>query len=199
MAKLFRYRRPSLNTVLGITRAKKKLNKELGITAAMKPLRWWGNEKRKVKRDLGYYSPLGRLLRLGSPRFMGMGAAPRPRTGSPVAVLVALAVVVIALGSVFGGCDVKREPAVERAASIAPVAPNVREPVMVAYRPTPIAAPAIDIPEPQADHDLAEPPKAPKARDWTDRSGKFHTSAVLLDVVDGHAQLQKPDKLAVQR
>ena len=33
--KLFRYRRPSLNTVLGITKAKKRVKKELGITAAM--------------------------------------------------------------------------------------------------------------------------------------------------------------------
>jgi hypothetical protein len=30
--KFFRYRRPSLSTVLGITKAKKRLNKELGIT-----------------------------------------------------------------------------------------------------------------------------------------------------------------------
>ena len=35
--KFFRYRRPSLNTLLGITKAKKRLKKELGITAAMKP------------------------------------------------------------------------------------------------------------------------------------------------------------------
>jgi hypothetical protein len=32
----FHYPRPSLNTVLGIPRAKKRLKKELGITAAMK-------------------------------------------------------------------------------------------------------------------------------------------------------------------
>jgi len=30
---LFRYRRPSLNTLLGITKAKKRVKKELGITA----------------------------------------------------------------------------------------------------------------------------------------------------------------------
>jgi hypothetical protein len=33
--KLFRYRRPSLNTLLGITKAKKRVKKELGITAAL--------------------------------------------------------------------------------------------------------------------------------------------------------------------
>ena len=30
--KFFRYRRPSLNTLLGITKAKKRMKKELGIT-----------------------------------------------------------------------------------------------------------------------------------------------------------------------
>ena len=33
--KLFRYRRPSLNTLLGITKAKKRVKKELGITAVL--------------------------------------------------------------------------------------------------------------------------------------------------------------------
>ena len=65
MAKLFRYRKPSWKTVLGITKAKKKLNKDLGITAAMKPFRWWGNQERKVKRQLGYYTPAGKLARNG--------------------------------------------------------------------------------------------------------------------------------------
>ncbi len=66
--KWFRYRRPSLKTVLGITRAKKRLKKELGITAAMKPFRWWPNKKRQLKRRLGYESPAGRLVRHGLPR-----------------------------------------------------------------------------------------------------------------------------------
>jgi hypothetical protein len=39
--KLFRYRRPSLKTLLGITKAKKRLKKNLGITALLKPFRWW--------------------------------------------------------------------------------------------------------------------------------------------------------------
>ena len=33
--KLFRYRRPSLNTLLGITKAKKRVKTELGITAVL--------------------------------------------------------------------------------------------------------------------------------------------------------------------
>lgn len=66
--KLFRYRRPSLKTVLGVTRAKKQLNKALGVNKIMAPFRWWPNQKRKLKRQLGYESPIGRLFRLGAPR-----------------------------------------------------------------------------------------------------------------------------------
>jgi hypothetical protein len=66
--KFFRYRRPSLKTVLGITKAKKEIKKELGITAFMKPFRWWTNTKRRFKRKIGYESQTGRLLRDGLPR-----------------------------------------------------------------------------------------------------------------------------------
>ena len=52
--KLFRYRRPSLKTLLGVTKAKKRVKKELGITAALKPFRAWTNAKRRVKRRVGY-------------------------------------------------------------------------------------------------------------------------------------------------
>ena len=45
--KFFRYRRPSLKTLLGITKAKKQLKKDLGITEALKPFRWWTNQKRR--------------------------------------------------------------------------------------------------------------------------------------------------------
>lgn len=66
--KFFRYRRPSLNTLLGITKAKKEIKKELGITEFLKPFRWWTNTKRKIKRDIGYESEPGRLIRNGLPR-----------------------------------------------------------------------------------------------------------------------------------
>ncbi len=66
--KFFRYRRPSLNTLLGITEAKKRLKKDLGITEAMKPFRWWTNTKRRFKRKVGYESEAGRLIRNGLPR-----------------------------------------------------------------------------------------------------------------------------------
>ncbi len=63
--KLFRYRRPSLKTILGLTKAKKRIKKDLGITALLKPLRWWSNEKRRIKREVGYESEVGRLVRDG--------------------------------------------------------------------------------------------------------------------------------------
>jgi hypothetical protein len=66
--KFFRYRRPSWKTVLGVTRAKKRVKKALGITALLAPFRWWPNQVRKAKRRVGWYSPLARLIRLGLPR-----------------------------------------------------------------------------------------------------------------------------------
>ena len=66
--KFFRYRRPSLNNLLGVTKAKKRMEKELGITEAMKPFRWWTNTKRRFKRKIGYESEGGRLIRNGLPR-----------------------------------------------------------------------------------------------------------------------------------
>ena len=75
--KFFRYRRPSLSTLLGITKAKKRLKKELGITAAMKPFRAWTNAKRRFKRKIGYESNAGRLIRDGLPRPGGWVVARR--------------------------------------------------------------------------------------------------------------------------
>lgn len=69
--KFFRYRRPSLKTILGVTAAKKRIKKDLGITALLKPLRWWPNEKRRIKREVGYESEAGRLVRDGLPRAGG--------------------------------------------------------------------------------------------------------------------------------
>ena len=65
--KLFRYRKPSVKTALGITKAKKRIKKATGITAATKPLRAGTNLKRKVKRKAGYYSPLAKLFRNKKP------------------------------------------------------------------------------------------------------------------------------------
>jgi hypothetical protein len=68
--RFFRYRRPSVQTMLGLTRAKKRFKKQVGITAALKPFRWWTNYRRRCLRKLGYESELGRLIRLG-PRTPG--------------------------------------------------------------------------------------------------------------------------------
>jgi hypothetical protein len=66
--KLFRYRRPSVRNLLGITKAERRLKKKLGITAALKPFRAWTNAKRRFKRKIGNESEGGRLVRNGLPR-----------------------------------------------------------------------------------------------------------------------------------
>jgi len=54
--RLFRYRRPSVKTIVGVTRAKKRFNRAVGITAVKRPFRAPGNFKRRVLRRSGYYS-----------------------------------------------------------------------------------------------------------------------------------------------
>ncbi len=54
--RIFRYMRPSVKTMLGVTKAKKQIKRDLGITAAMRPFRAPGNMKRRVLRQAGYYS-----------------------------------------------------------------------------------------------------------------------------------------------
>ena len=63
--KLFRYRRPSLNTVSGIPTAGKQVKKELGITAAMKR---FGPGGMPSGGNGGWKSETGRLIRNGLPR-----------------------------------------------------------------------------------------------------------------------------------
>jgi hypothetical protein len=89
--RLFRYRRPSLSTLLGITKAKKRLKKELGITAAMKPFRAWTNAKRRFKRKIAYESEAGRLVRDGL-----------PRPGGCLVVIVAVTLAVLAAAAIGG-------------------------------------------------------------------------------------------------
>jgi hypothetical protein len=71
MTEPLRYRRSSLRTMLGITTEEKRIKRELGITALLRPFRWWGNEKRDVKRELGYYSPEAKFARHVLPRSTG--------------------------------------------------------------------------------------------------------------------------------
>lgn len=66
-----RYRRTSVRTALGITKEEKRIKRELGITAILKPFRWWSNEKRTVKREMGYYSPEAKFARHVFPHSAG--------------------------------------------------------------------------------------------------------------------------------
>ncbi len=63
--KLFRYRKPSLNTILGITNAKKEVKRNLGIYKVIKILNFPTNLKRRALRKVGYYSEPVRILRNG--------------------------------------------------------------------------------------------------------------------------------------
>ncbi len=64
--KLMRYRRPSLNTLFGVTRVKRKVKRELGISqvqAWTKPSR----VKQRAKYRLGLYSLAGCVLTGNTP------------------------------------------------------------------------------------------------------------------------------------
>jgi hypothetical protein len=65
MAKMrfIHYRRPSLNTMLGVTRAKKRLDNGLGITAIKRPFRAPANTKRRFLQHAGYYSGPMKFMR----------------------------------------------------------------------------------------------------------------------------------------
>lgn len=60
--KIFRYRKPSLKTILGLTTAKRRVKRSLGISqveAWTKPSR----VRQRVKSKLGLYSPITRGIR----------------------------------------------------------------------------------------------------------------------------------------
>lgn len=60
--KFMRYRRPSMNRILGITAAKRRVRRSLGISqveAWTKPSR----VKQRAKSKLGLYSPAMRVIR----------------------------------------------------------------------------------------------------------------------------------------
>ena len=54
--KLLRKRKPSVKSMLGVTKATKRLKKATGVTAAMKPLRAPRNLVHTAKRRTGYES-----------------------------------------------------------------------------------------------------------------------------------------------
>ncbi len=51
-----RYRRPSVRTLLGITRARRRLGAATGYYRATRWLRWPTNARRRALRRVGYYS-----------------------------------------------------------------------------------------------------------------------------------------------
>jgi hypothetical protein len=61
--KLFRYRRPSLNRLLGVTKAKQQIKKDLGIYNVTKVINAPKNAERRALRHVGYYSPFMTFLR----------------------------------------------------------------------------------------------------------------------------------------
>lgn len=73
--KLFRYRKPSLNQLLGVTAAKRRVKRDLGISqveAWTEPSR----VKQRVTAKVGLYSPVARVIRQTSkgklPTFLGL-------------------------------------------------------------------------------------------------------------------------------
>jgi len=73
--KLFRYRKPSLKTILGVTKIKRKIKKVTGISTIegyIKPSRI----KQRVKQKVGIYSPIMTIIRQTSkwkfPTFLGL-------------------------------------------------------------------------------------------------------------------------------
>lgn len=73
--KPFRYRKPSINTLLGITMEKRRIKRALGISqvqAWTRPSR----VKQRIKYRLGLYSPAARVIRNTAkgkvPTFLGL-------------------------------------------------------------------------------------------------------------------------------
>lgn len=60
--KLFRYRKPSVRQLLGVTKIKRQVKRELGISQVQgwtQPSRL----KQKAKQHVGLYSPVARVVR----------------------------------------------------------------------------------------------------------------------------------------
>lgn len=68
-----RYRKPSVKTVLGVTKLKKRVKKALGINKLLWPFRAVNNYKRRMLRQAGYYSPEMKMMRAAK-----RGQAPGP-------------------------------------------------------------------------------------------------------------------------
>lgn len=64
-----RYRMPSLKTLLGVTKAKRRIKKSLGIYEITRVLNAPKNVERRLKRKAGYYSEPMKLIRFLSRLF----------------------------------------------------------------------------------------------------------------------------------
>lgn len=60
---MIRYRRRSLNTVLGVTKAKRQVKKELGVYEVTQITNAPRNAKRRARRKVGLETELVRFLR----------------------------------------------------------------------------------------------------------------------------------------
>ncbi len=58
-----RYRKPSVRSLLGMTRLKKRVKKALGINKLLAPFRAIKNYQRRLLRRAGYYSPELKMMR----------------------------------------------------------------------------------------------------------------------------------------
>ncbi len=61
--KLFRYRKPSVKRMLGVSRAKSKFTRATGGAMMRNPKAPLKNLERRVKRKAGYYSPVAKATR----------------------------------------------------------------------------------------------------------------------------------------
>ena len=68
-----RYRKPSVSSLLGITRLKKRVKKALGINKVLAPFRAVNNYQRRMLRRAGYYNPELKMMRA-----VKRGQAPGP-------------------------------------------------------------------------------------------------------------------------
>lgn len=59
-----RYRKPSLKTALGVTKAKRRINKASGKNHVTKIINAPKNAKTRTKRKVGYYSTPLKVFRL---------------------------------------------------------------------------------------------------------------------------------------
>jgi hypothetical protein len=61
--RIFRYRRPSVNELLGISQAKRRISRKLGLATLRDPTTPIKNMERRMRNRAGYYSEPMKLAR----------------------------------------------------------------------------------------------------------------------------------------